>query len=142
MDTFSNVGGCSFAYLNVIMSRHMNICYHLILLCIPTIFGGYIVFLEVALWSFNKLRNHVIYRNGVWEYKKTSYHKSSEIQEWYRFIRICFPTKFDDCSLRECCDITFLIYHVIMWSKVISPNGCVQFHPSHQIWFTCLFLKI
>ena len=70
MGTFSNVRGCSFAYLNVIMSRHMNICYHLILLCIPTIFGGYIVFLEVAPWSFNKLRNHVIYSNGVWEYKK------------------------------------------------------------------------
>ena len=41
--------------------------------------------------------------------------------------------------LREKCDIMFLIYHVITWLKVISPNGCMSFHPSHQIWLTCLF---
>ena len=38
-------------------------------------------------------------------------------------------------------DVTFLIYHVITWSKVMLHNSCIQFHPSHQIWFTCLFLN-
>ena len=43
------------------------------------------------------------------------------------------------CNL--CCDIIFLIYQVITWSKAISPNGCMPFNLSHQIWFACLFLN-
>ena len=52
------------------------------------------------------------------------------------------PTKFGDCSLWESCDITFLIYHVITRSKLMPPNGYMQFHHYHQICFTCLFWNL
>ena len=41
------------------------------------------------------------------------------------------------CNL--CYDIIFLIYQVITWSNAISPNGCMPFNLSHQIWFAYLF---
>ena len=34
---------------------------------IPTKF---VAFLDIALWSFNKLHDHVTYKNDIWEYKK------------------------------------------------------------------------
>ena len=71
---------------------------------------------------------------------KTNYNKSCDIWERYNFICTCITAKFGDRNLCESFNITFLIYHVITRTKVMSPNGYMQFHPSHQIWFTCLSL--
>ena len=71
---------------------------------------------------------------------KTNYNKSCDIWERYNFICTCITAKFGDHNLCESFNITFLIYHVITRTKVMSPNGYTQFHPSHQIWFTCLSL--
>ena len=64
IDTFheSNFRGYSFHWFSVIRSRHLKICYHLVLICILTMLVV-IAFLEVALWRFNKLRDHVTYKN-------------------------------------------------------------------------------
>ena len=71
---------------------------------------------------------------------KTNYNKSCDIWERYNFICTCITAKFGDHNLCESFNITFLIYHVITRTEVMSPNGYMQFHPSHQIWFTCLSL--
>ena len=68
-----------------------------------------IVLLEIALWRFNK-----------W---------SGDIQEWYIILfEYAFQPSYCDCSLCECCDITFLIYHVIAWQKVHVTQWL------HAIW--------
>ena len=69
-----------------------------------------------------------------------TYNKYVDIKQWYHFVLICVPTKFGDCNICKSCDIIFLTCHVITWSKVMSPNGCIPFHLSHQTWFMCLFL--
>ena len=81
-----------------------------------------IVFLEVALWSFIKLRDHLTYRNDIQENKKRVI--INHVTYRNHFIRICIPAKFSDCSLRESCYTIFLMYHVIKF---------------HQIWFKFIF---
>ena len=111
---------------------------------------SYMYFQQVWwLYSPWKLRyevliNYVIMWHAGMTYRniKTYYNKSRDVWEWDHFIRICIPTKFGDCSLWESCDITFLIYHVITRSKLMPPNGYMQFHHYHQICFTCLFWNL
>ena len=111
---------------------------HLILIYIPP---NLVVFLKVALWSFNKLYDHATYKNYIWEIKKRVIINHMTYKEQYYFISIYISTKFRDCSSRKSCDITFLVYHRITWSKVMSPNGCILLYPSDHIWFACLFWK-
>ena len=97
-----------------------------------------VVFLEVALWSFNKLRDHMTYKNDIYEYKKRviiNYvtHGNSIIL----FANVFQPSLVIVSSWRMWYNVLNL--PVITWLKVISPNGCMSFHPSHRIWFTCLF---
>ena len=62
-----------------------------------------------------------------------TYNKSRDIKQLYHFVLIFPPTKFGDGNLCKRCDIIFLICYVIKGSNVMSPSGCIPFHPSHQI---------
>ena len=46
-----------------------------------------IVFLEVGLWSFNKLRDYMRYKNNIKEYKKRVIKKSRDIKQWYHVFQ-------------------------------------------------------
>ena len=91
---------CSFDYFSMIRSRRMKICYHFILLYIPTEFGGYGVLGSCAITFQGIIRDNVTYRNYIWEYKKRV---TRDIWEWYQFICTYIPTKSGDCSLGESC---------------------------------------
>ena len=95
------------------------------------------------LWSswelgYEVLINYVItwHTGMIYRNIKTSYNKSCDIKQWYYVFQ---PSLVIASLWKLRCNVLNL---VITWSKVMSPNGCMQFHPSHQIWFTCLFWNL
>ena len=87
--------GCSFDYFSVIRPRLLEVCCYLILIYIFP--PGLVVFLEVALYSFNIWHDHVTYKNDIWEYKKRVIINHIT----YSSGIILFVTRFRDCSRPE-----------------------------------------
>ena len=69
MGTFHQSKFSGFDYFSVIRSRRKKIYCHLNPIIFPPILVV-IVFLEVELWSFNKLYHHVTYKNDIYKYSK------------------------------------------------------------------------
>ena len=119
MSTFhqSNFRGCSFDYFSVIKSRDMNICYHLILICITITICGYNFRWSCAMSDikqYNKWRtvNLVTYSNVtiLFLYYKAHHVLQSVTESYYKVLQVLQSasgiTKYDRLLLQSTSGIT------------------------------------